>query len=397
MLCVEAGRVEGRFAAPPSKPVTQRYLLTAAIAQGPTTIRGVEWSDDVVAMARAIQPIANLQISGSIVKIESREPEPRRVFNVMESGFTLRTAVALYTGVPGHTAVLYGGSLKGRPIDELIAVLQKLTKVTKVPGAVLIEGRRFEKIEAEVKSDVSSQYISGLMFLSALVGHGVVKPLGERKSWAFVEATAEVLRKFGVGVEINDVIEVRGAAKSPGELETPGDLSLASFLAVAAAATGGRAEIEGVFSNVDLAILDIFKEMGAYVARRGRVLEIEGGFYNGVEVDLGHNPDLVMPVALAAATVSKRSVIRGVELLKYKESDRVATVLDVLYRLGVDAKYQDGVLYIKGPPGARGVVFQSHGDHRIALMALAAAKIVGGCIDDISPVAKSWPSSLLYF
>lgn len=57
-----------------------------------------------------------------------------------------------------------------------------------------------------------------------------------------------------------------------------------------------------------------------------------------------------MPVALAAATVSKRSVIRGVELLKYKESDRVATVLDVLYRLGVDAKYQDGVLYIKGPP-----------------------------------------------
>ncbi|MEM1807289.1 MAG: 3-phosphoshikimate 1-carboxyvinyltransferase, partial [Pyrobaculum sp.] len=243
----------------------------------------------------------------------------------------------------------------------------------------------------------SSQYISGLMFLSALVGHGVVKPLGERKSWAFVEATAEVLRKFGVGVEINDVIEVRGAAKSPGELETPGDLSLASFLAVAAAATGGRAEIEGVFSNVDLAILDIFKEMGAYVARRGRVLEIEGGFYNGVEVDLGHNPDLVMPVALAAATVSKRSVIRGVELLKYKESDRVATVLDVLYRLGVDAKYQDGVLYIKGPPGARGVVFQSHGDHRIALMALAAAKIVGGCIDDISPVAKSWPSSLLYF
>ncbi|MEM1932732.1 MAG: 3-phosphoshikimate 1-carboxyvinyltransferase, partial [Pyrobaculum sp.] len=86
MLCVEAGRVEGRFAAPPSKPVTQRYLLTAAIAQGPTTIRGVEWSDDVVAMARAIQPIANLQISGSIVKIESREPEPRRVFNVMESG-----------------------------------------------------------------------------------------------------------------------------------------------------------------------------------------------------------------------------------------------------------------------------------------------------------------------
>lgn len=397
MHCVEASRVEGVFQAPPSKPITQRYLLAAAIAHGATTIRGVEWSDDLVAMARAIQPIARLEISKDLVRVERREPDLQRAFNVMESGFTLRTAVSLYAGVPGRTVVLYGGSLRGRPIDELIEVLQKITKVDRAPGAVFIEGKKLDQVSVEVRSDVSSQYISGLMFLSALVGRGEVRPLGERRSWAFVEATAEVLRKFGVDVEMGDTIVVRGEAKSPGELWTPGDFSLASFLAVAAAATGGRVEIRGFFTDVDVALVEIFKEMGAYVAYGEGVVRVEGSFARGVDVDLRHNPDLVMPVALAAATVADRSAIRGVELLRFKESDRLATVLDVLQRLGVEAGYRDGAIHIRGPPTKRGVTFKSHGDHRIALMGLAAAKIVGGCVDDISPVAKSWPSALLYF
>jgi 3-phosphoshikimate 1-carboxyvinyltransferase len=85
-----------------------------------------------------------------------------------------------------------------------------------------------------------------------------------------------------------------------------------------------------------------------------------------------------------------------VEHLRHKESDRVSTVLDVLQRMGVSAWYMDGALRIRGPPSRRNVVFSSHGDHRIGLMALAAAKAVGGCIDDVAPIAKSWPTALLY-
>jgi 3-phosphoshikimate 1-carboxyvinyltransferase (EC 2.5.1.19) len=397
MFCVEPGRVEGVFDAPPSKPYSQRLLLAAALAEGETLIKGVEWSDDFVAMYRAVQPLAEVLSKGRVVYVKRREPDLHRAFNVAESGFTLRTAVAVYAGIPGHTAVYYGGTLRGRPIDELVEVLKKFTKIERAPGAVFIEGRRLGPFEVEIRADVSSQYISGLMYLAAAAGEGTVRPLGVKKSWSFVEATAEVLRKFGAEVKLGDAVEVRGGLKSPGEVEAPGDFSLAAFLIAAAVATGGWAEVRGRASGVDRMALEIFKEMGAYVEEEEGAVRAGGAFKRGVEVDLGHNPDLVMPVALAAAMTEDETVIKGVEHLRYKESDRIATVIDVLRRMGAEAEYKDGALKIRGPPKRRNVLFSSHGDHRIGLMALAAAKAVGGCIDDVSPIAKSWPTALLHF
>jgi 3-phosphoshikimate 1-carboxyvinyltransferase len=396
MFCISPGRFEGRFDAPPSKPYSQRLLLAAALAEGETAIRGVEWSDDFVAMYRSVQPLARVTAKGRDVYVKRREPDFYRAFNVGESGFTLRTAVAVYAGVPGATAVFYGGTLRGRPIDELVAVLNKLTKVEKVPGAVFIEGRRLEPFEVEIRADVSSQYISGLMYLAAVTGGGVVRPIGARKSWSFVEATAEVLRTFGAEVRLGEAVEVRGGLRSPGEVEVPGDFSLAAFLMVAAAATGGRVEIRGRTADVDRPALEILRKMGADVVEKEGAVEVGGAFARGVDVSLGGNPDLVMPVALAAAMSGEETVIRDVEHLRHKESDRISTVLDVLQRMGVSAWYKDGAIHIRGPPSRRNVVFSSHGDHRIGLMALVAAKAVGGCIDDVAPIAKSWPTALLY-
>jgi len=396
-LCISPGRLEGRFDAPPSKPYSQRLLLAAALAEGNTAIRGVEWSDDFVAMFRAVQPLARVAAEGRDLYVERREPDPRRAFNVGESGFTLRTAVAVYAGIPGTTAVFYGGTLRGRPIDELVEALGRLTRIEKIQGAVFIEGRRLGPFEVEIRGDVSSQYISGLMYLAAVAEGGSIKPLGVRRSWSFVETTAEVLRTFGAEVMLGEAVEVRGPLRSPGAVEVPSDFSLAAFLMVAAVATGGRVEIRGRATDVDRPVLEILREMGADVTVGDGVVRASGAFTRGVEADLGGNPDLVMPVALAAATAEEETVIRGVEHLRYKESDRITTVIDVLRRMGAEAEYREGALRIRGPPRRRDVVFASHGDHRIGLMALVAAKVVGGCLDDVAPIAKSWPTALLYF
>ena len=396
-MCISPGRLEGGFDAPPSKPYSQRLLLAAALAEGNTAIRGVEWSDDFVAMFRAVQPLARVAAEGRDLYVERREPDPRRAFNVGESGFTLRTAVAVYAGIPGTTAVFYGGTLRGRPIDELVEALGRLTRIEKIQGAVFIEGRKLGPFEVEIRGDVSSQYISGLMYLAAVAEGGSIKPLGVRKSWSFVETTAEVLRTFGAEVMLGEAVEVRGPLRSPGAVEVPSDFSLAAFLMVAAVATGGRVEIRGRATDVDRPVLEILREMGADVTVGDGVVRASGAFTRGVEADLGGNPDLVMPVALAAATAEEETVIRGVEHLRYKESDRITTVIDVLRRMGAEAEYREGALRIRGPPRRRDVVFASHGDHRIGLMALAAAKVVGGCLDDAAPIAKSWPTALLYF
>ncbi len=377
--------------------MSQRYLLAAALAEGLTEVRGVEWSDDFVAMFRSVQPLARVTALGDSVFVERREPDVYRAFNVLESGFTLRTSVAVYAGVPGVTAIYFGGTLRGRPVDDLVGVLRRVTEVEKLPGAILIIGRRLPRLEVEIRADVSSQYISGLMYLATLAeGGGVVKPVGERKSWSYVEATAAVLEKFGAGVKMSDVVEVRGSLRSPGVLTTPADYSLAAFLLATGAVTGGWVEVTGPPGDLDRGVVDIFREMGARVEVSPHAVFVSGGFYRGVEVDLGFNPDLVMPVALAAAFVEDVTVVRGVEHLRYKESNRVETVLDVLRRLGVWAEYRNGALRIRGPPTARDVYFSTHGDHRIGLMAMAAARAVGGCVDDISPVAKSWPTFILY-
>ncbi|MFN7106537.1 MAG: 3-phosphoshikimate 1-carboxyvinyltransferase, partial [Pyrobaculum sp.] len=175
-----------------------------------------------------------------------------------------------------------------------------------------------------------------------------------------------------------------------------GDYSLASVLLVGGVMTGGPVVVWGGVGELDVEVLHILRKMGAVVDIGEGVVSARGVFTRGVEVDLRHSPDLVMPVALAAAFVDDLSVIRGVEHLRFKESDRIETVLDVLRRLGVEAGYREGSLYIRGPPTRSEVAFSTHGDHRVGLMAMSAARAVGGCVDDITPVAKSWPTFILY-
>jgi len=115
MFCISPGRFEGRFDAPPSKPYSQRLLLAAALAEGEAAIRGVEWSDDFVAMYRAVQPLARVTAEGRDVYVRRREPDFYRAFNVGESGFTLRTPWRSTPGCrappPSSTEAPSGGGL----------------------------------------------------------------------------------------------------------------------------------------------------------------------------------------------------------------------------------------------------------------------------------------------
>lgn len=399
MYCVEPAPLIGEFRAPPSKPMAQRLVLAAALAEGGARISGVELSDDVVAALRAAAPLASISASGAELAIEPREPERSRAVNVQESGFTYRIAAAIYAGIPGRTVIYTSGTLRRRPMGDYIGVLSKVAAaVREWPGALYVEGRRLEGLEVEVRADVSSQFVSGLMFLSTLAERGgVVRPVGPRKSWQYVEATAEVLRLFGARVELGDEVVVAGPLKSPGSASVPGDYSLSAFVLAAASITGGRARIGGLSGGPDKEIVDFVREMGVDVRVGEDHVEVEGVPERPVELDMSSYPDLVMPVALMAAFVDGESVLKGVEHLAYKESDRISTTMDVLRRIGASAAYDRGALKVRGPPTRRNATFSCHEDHRICLMAAAAARALGGCIDDVAPVAKSWPGALLIF
>ncbi|MGC9169637.1 MAG: 3-phosphoshikimate 1-carboxyvinyltransferase [Thermoproteus sp.] len=397
MLCVRPSPISGDFAAPPSKPLSQRYILAAALAEGSTEVGPLELSDDVVAALRAAQPISNISLVGQRAVIGRREPEPVRAFSVGDSGFTLRVATALYAGIKGTTVIYASEQVSRRPLEDLVAVLKRYAEVVWMPGVVLIKSGGVRRVDAAIRGDITSQYVSGLMYLSAVAEEGGRIRVEGRKSWQYVEATADVLRRFGgrVRIEGGEVV-VEGPLKSPGSVEVPGDYALSAFLLVGAAVTGGRVSVGGLGEGPDKAILDVLKESGVSVSASGNVVSVEGAPTRPIDVDLSNAPDLAPPAALLAAFAPGRSALRGVEHLAYKESNRIETIRDVLGRMGISAEYKDGALFVEGPPRARDVEFKCHGDHRICLMALVAARAVGGCVDDISPVAKTWPSAPLY-
>lgn len=396
MYCVKPSPISGRLRAPPSKPMAQRHIFASAIAEGVTVVKGLEHSDDVVAALRAAAPLSEISLRGSEAVVRPRTPDPERAFNVGESGFTYRIAAALYAGIPGKTVIYAAGSLARRPIAELVDALRKYAEIEQGPGFVKITGRRLGEVEVEVPGHITSQYISGLMFLAAVAERGgAIKVRGERKSWQYVKATADVLRRFGAYVEIDEAITVKGPLKSPGLVETPGDYALSAFYMVGASITGGRAVVEGLSEGPDKEILDILREFGVGVHIGERLVEVEGPPTTPVDVNLANAPDLAPPVALLASFAPGVSKIRGVEHLAYKESNRIETIIDVVRRAGASAEYEGGVLRIAGPAGGKGAEYKCHGDHRICLMALIAARALGGCVDDLSPIAKSWPTALL--
>ncbi|MEL9990855.1 MAG: 3-phosphoshikimate 1-carboxyvinyltransferase [Thermoproteus sp.] len=399
MFCISPTPVVGTFKAPPSKPLSQRYIFAAAIAEGVTTVGPLELSDDVTAALRAVLPLSRIELEGDFAKMARRDPDRVRAFNVGDSGFTLRVSTALYAGIKGVTVIYTSEQLSRRPLEDLVEALRIYADISWSPGVIRIESPGARRIEVSIRGDVTSQYISGLMYLSAAVeGGGRIRVLGGTKSWQYVVATAEVIKKFGGRVKMEDGdIYVEGPLKSPGRAEVPGDYALSSFLMVGAAITGGRVEVTGLGGEVDRAILDILREAGVYVKEHEDRVVVEGTASRPFEVDLSNAPDLAPPAALLASFIPGRSRLKGVEHLAYKESNRIETISDVVSRLGAYVDYKDGVLSVEGPPRAKNVEFKCHRDHRICLMALTAARSVGGCVNDVSSLAKTWPSALLYF
>ncbi|CCC82372.1 3-phosphoshikimate 1-carboxyvinyltransferase [Thermoproteus tenax] len=398
MLCVKPSPIEGEFPAPPSKPMSQRYIFASALAEGATEIGPLELSDDVVAALRAIQPISSIELRGDLAVIERRTPDRYRAFSVGDSGFTGRVATALYAGIEGFTAIFMAEQLSRRPLRDLVDVLSSYARIVWLPGVVLIDSSGVRRVDVKIRGDVTSQYISGLMFLSTVAEEGGrIEVTGERKSWQYVEATGDVIRIFGGQAEVEDnVIYVRGPLKSPGRLAVPGDYSLSAFLMVGAAITGGRARITNLRGGPDEQIVDILQDAGVSVVLSDGAVSVEGQPARPLDVDLSTAPDLAPPVALLGAFTAGASKIRGVQHLAYKESNRIESISDIVRRLGARAEYSNGVLTVEGPPRRRDVAFECHGDHRICLMALTAMRAVGGCVNDLAPLAKTWPSAVLY-
>ncbi len=398
-------QLAGEIISPPSKAQTHRALFAGLLTNGATTVRNALASDDTEATTRAIVAAGAKVVKGSdawTINGIGRPIAPEDVIDCGESGVTLRFTIPILS-LTGSKATLRGReSLLRRPIEPLSKAMRQL-------GIELTIGRDYLTIEGEVpkggtiriQGDVSSQFISGLLFAGPLMEKGMKLIITSKlESQNYVFLTIRTMHEHGVEVTTNEVMTqfdiAPGQVYLPAEHRIAGDYSSAAFFLIAAAITNSRLLVHNLQPNSlepDSELIEFMNRMGTRVVFQDDGLQVEGGSLRGVELDISDCPDLGPIVAVLACFAQGQTKITGAARLRYKESDRLAAISSELSALGADIKeIQDGLL-LKGPSSLRGGTVRSHGDHRIAMALSVAALRADGkvTIEHAESVSKSYP------
>jgi 3-phosphoshikimate 1-carboxyvinyltransferase len=269
--------------------------------------------------------------------------------------------------------------------------------------AVEVRGGGIIGGKTSMQGDVSSQFVSGLMFACPMARRDteitLTTPLESR---SYVQMTREVLGQHGIELFISeDFRQLRipsGQMYKPWNHRVPGDFSSAAFLLAAAAITRSKVTVKNLdyeTTQGDKAIVGILKRMDAKGKVCSNEVEIEGGssLLRAVDVNAQNVPDLVPVCTVLACYAKGTSKIHDARRLRYKESDRLLSLYTELGKMGADITMNESSLTVKGPCMLHGAVIDPHNDHRIAMACAIAALGARGetKIQDAECVKKSYP------
>lgn len=393
----------GVLAAPPSKSMAHRAVLCAALADGESRLTGLAHSQDIDATLAAAAALgAQVEAGESWARIAGAAPlqAPAAPVDCCESGSTLRFLIPL-AALTGRPVAFTG---RGRLMQRPQSVYQELFASQGLrfgqEGDTLTVAGPLRPGCFSLAGDVSSQFISGLLFaLPLLDGDSrlCLKPPVESRS--YIEMTRAAQSRFGVASAWLDEYTLAvpgGQAYRPRDMAIEGDWSQAAFPA-ALGVLAGDVTVTGLEPGTlqgDAVILDILRRCG------GRAEAVPGGVrfqksaLHGTKIDLADCPDLG-PILMALGLLCEgETVIANAGRLRLKESDRIAAMEQELRKLGGQIESDGGTVTIRrsvlhAPAGP----LWGHNDHRVvmSLTVLAAAAGLPVQIDGAEAVAKSWP------
>lgn len=395
--------ISGSISAIPSKSFAHRQLICSALADKNTEIKCSSISDDIRATMRCLSSLgASIEYQDGIISVTPiAEPISDAVLDCGESGSTYRFLAPVVAALGVKASFLLCGRLSKRPMEPLREVLEKhgVTISDKGKEEVFFSGKLSGGIFT-IQGDISSQYISGLLMAFPLLAeNGIIEISTPLESAGYIDITIDVLKSFGITTEKKgSSIYLSGKEKyiTPGHLATEGDWSNSAFWLCGAAACGGSLTCTGLdirSSQGDSAIVAVLREMGADIECKGSSVSIKAAPLRPVKIDARNIPDLVPAIALAACAVNGETEVFNAGRLRIKESDRLFTVADTLRNLGADIEERETSLLIRGGKLLSGGSTDSHGDHRIVMMAALAAPISKNSITikGAEAVDKSYP------
>ena len=401
-----ARAVAGRIAAPPSKSMAHRAVLCAALAKGTSHLHHLAFSKDISATLGAAGRLCARVTTGendAVVEGLGRFLPVDAPVDCCESGSTLRFLIPL-ASLTGQEVTFTGrGRLMERP-QSVYKTLYQQQGLRFEQGAdrLTVEGA-LTPGEYELAGNVSSQFISGLLFaLPLLDGDSTLHLIPPVESRSYIGMTRAVQAAFGVTSRWLDgnTLALPGRQHyRPCDYDVEGDYSQAAFPAVLGAVCGG-VTVTGLSPDTlqgDAVILDILHRCGAQFTRDGDAVIFAKAPLHGVDIDLADCPDLGPVLMVLGLLCEGTTVIRNAERLRLKESDRIAAMEAELRACGGVLESEGGTITVHGcaehlhaPEG----ILHGHNDHRVvmSLAVLSAAAGLPLTVDDAEAIQKSWPN-----
>lgn len=378
-ITITPSRLCGSIEAIPSKSQAHRLLICAAFADRESLLICPETNQDIQAtvnclnaLGAQIQPFENGYLVKPICNIPSCAVLP-----CSESGSTLRFMLPIAGALGVDATFLLEGRLPLRPLSPLWEEMERMGCSLSRPqeNAVRCTGKLLSGTYS-ISGKVSSQFITGLLFaLSLTDGRSVLKITDTLESKPYVDMTLDALHRFGV---VTDGKNVVGSFpfQSPGTLAVEGDWSNSAFY-LSATAIGNDVSVAGLNTNSfqgDRVVTELLKELADHITVSAKDI-----------------PDLI-PILSVVAAAGKGAVFTDIQRLRLKESDRVASVVDMLCSLGISASADESTLYVSSGRFHGGII-DSKNDHRIAMSAAIAATLADSpvTIKNAQCVAKSYP------
>ena len=384
-VTIEKGLARGCVCAPPSKSMGHRLLICAALAEGESRIRGISDSADMKATLGCLSALgARFSVEGDTVRvhgISAKTAKPSEPLFCNESGSTLRFLIPIAL-LSGNNALFTGAdSLFRRPMTVYEALAEERGLFfSKDAHSAVVKGP-LTAGEYHVAGNISSQFISGLLFaLPLLDGDSLIRITPPLESRSYIHLTVTALAAFGVRVTWVDDFTLSIPGKqhyAPTDATVEGDYSGAAFLD-ALTVLGGNVETQGLSPD---------SLQGDRAYNRFFPMLLRGT----PTIHLGDCPDLG-PILFAVAAAKNGAVFTGTERLHIKESDRVSAMAEELAKFGVTVTENgDSVVVYPSDFYPPKEPLAGHNDHRIVMALAVLSTLTGGVITGAEAVSKSFP------
>lgn len=375
--------LSGEVAMPPSKSAAHRALICSFLSGGGSVAPLIS-SNDMRATVGVIEGLKNGE----------------KTLNCIESGSTLRFMIPVAAALGKSVTFIGEGRLPERPIGEYAQLLgEHGVRLETSGGLPLTISGQLQSGVYEIRGDVSSQYITGLLLaLPILNGDSEIHITTALQSKPYVDMTVKVMADYGVEIdEMPYGYFVKGNQKfNVKNYTVEGDWSQAAFF-LSAGAIGSDVTVGGLdFASTqgDKAVVDIMKRFGADIEIIDNKIRCKKGSLCGIEIDCADIPDMVPAIAVTAAFASGKTVITGAERLRLKESDRIEAICENLKKMGADISETADGMIINGGGELHGAELLGYNDHRIVMAFSVAALFAKGetVITDAQSINKSYPT-----